>query len=413
MAKSSERRQSPVQPTRDTKKRTPTSGARRQSPAEAAKQTKKQIAMSRKDARQRRTLLLSIGAVALIIVLILAFGVVQEVILAPAKPVAIVDGAKIRTDVYQDLVTYQRYNQYATISNLQSSLEQLQTSQQEGSDFLVSFYEQQLSQLQAQLDAIPDSALDELIDDALIAEKASEEGISVTAAQVDESIQADLRNAFAQSQEVVTDTAVLPTATPIPQDAVDELYNTILGNITISDKAFRGIVQRGLLRESVQELLASEVVTTGLVVQAQLIQTETEEEAQAAMQRIEGGEDFAVVATEVSTDTTTAEQGGDLGWVTPGQLASRYGQAVEEQLFDLSPGQMAMVESNGMFYVIRVLDRDENGPLPEGVLSQRRNSALTDWLAERRASSEVPIERLLDPDQIPPDPFVTQTQTGF
>ncbi|RPI50006.1 MAG: hypothetical protein EHM56_11530, partial [Chloroflexi bacterium] len=112
------------------------------------------------------------------------------------------------------------------------------------------------------------------------------------------------------------------------------------------------------------------------------------------------------------TDTTTAEQGGDLGWVTTGQLASRYGQAVEDELFALSPGEMTTVESDGMFYVIQVLDRDENGPLPEGVLTQRRSSALTDWLAERKASSEVQIERLLADDQIPPDPFVTQTQVG-
>jgi parvulin-like peptidyl-prolyl isomerase len=413
MAKSSERRETPVQLTKHTKKRTTLSSASRQSPAESAKQTKKQIAMGRKEARQRRIILLSAGAVALVILIILVIGVVQEVVIAPARPVATVNGEKIRTDDFQDLVTYRRYNQYATISNLQSSLEQIQTSDQEGSEFLVSFYEQQLSQLQAELSTIPDSALEELIEDALVAEKANAEGIAVIAADVEDNIQTDLRSAFTQSQEVITDTAELPTATPVPQKDVDELYNTILGNITISDKGFRAIVQRGLLRQKVQELLASEVVTTGLVVQAQLIETETEEEAQAAMERIEGGEDFAVVATEVSTDTTTAEQGGDLGWVTTGQLASRYGQAAEDQLFDLSPGQMTVVESNGMFYVIQVLDRDENGPLPEGVLSQRQSSALTDWLTARKTSSEVQIERLLEDDQIPPDPFVLQTQTGF
>ena len=137
---------------------------------------------------------------------------------------------------------------------------------------------------------------------------------------------------------------------------MDQLYDTILGNITISDKSFRLIVQRSLLREKVQELLASEVVSTGLVVHSQLIKTETEEEAVAAMERIEGGEEFAVVATEVSTDTTTAEQGGDVGWVTTGQLSARYGQALEDQVFALSPGEMSIVESNETFYVVQVLE---------------------------------------------------------
>ena len=66
----------------------------------------------------------------LVILLILVFGVIQELVLAPSRPVAIVNGAKIRTDVYQDLVTYQRYNQYVAISNLQAALDQLQTGEQ-------------------------------------------------------------------------------------------------------------------------------------------------------------------------------------------------------------------------------------------------------------------------------------------
>jgi parvulin-like peptidyl-prolyl isomerase len=385
--------------------------AKRPGAVETKQQTKKQIAMGRKEARQRRIILLSVAVLAVLILLVLVTGVVLEVIVAPAEPVAVVNGEKVRTDVYQDLVTYRRYSQYATISNLQSSLDQLRTSDQEGSEFLVSYYEQQISQLQAQLSSIPQSALEELIEDALIREKANAEGITVTAAEVDENIQTDLRSYFAQSQQVLTATEELPTATPVPDKDVDDLYNTILSNITISDKGFRAIVQRGLLRDKVQEVLAGEVVTTGLVIQAQIIKTETEEEALAAMERIEGGEEFAVVATEVSTDTMTAEQGGDLGWVTTGQLASRYGQALEDEAFALAPGEMSVVESNGMFYVIQVLDRDENGPLPESIISQRQSSALSDWLAERIASTDVQVERLLVDDQIPPDPF--ETQAGF
>jgi hypothetical protein len=41
------------------------------------------------------------------------------------------------------------------------------------------------------------------------------------------------------------------------------------------------------------------------------------------------------------------------------------------------------------------------------VVSQRQCSALQDWLDERKASPDATIERLLQPDQIPPDPFAT------
>jgi parvulin-like peptidyl-prolyl isomerase len=86
-------------------------------------------------------------------------------------------------------------------------------------------------------------------------------------------------------------------------------------------------------------------------------------------------------------------------------LAGRYGPELDTAIFGLEPGELSVVESNGMYYVVVVLDRDEDGPLPTEVLSARQNTALTDWLAERQASADVEIERQLEADQIPADPF--------
>jgi parvulin-like peptidyl-prolyl isomerase len=383
---------------------------KRKQAEQVERQTKKQLALGRREARQKRIITISIAALAVLVVGIIAFGLVRELVIKPNQPVAIVDGTKIPVDTYQDLVTYRRYNQYVQIGNLQSALDEMSASPEEN-DFLISFYEQQISQLQSQLSLIPQTAVDELIDDALIAEKAQEEDITVTTAEVEAAIEGDLRNALqSPAQEPITGTEQLPTPTPVSQAQVDELYDTILGNITISKQSFEEIIRRNLLREKVQELLASQVVTTGLVANPQIIQTETEEEALAAKARIEGGEEFAIVAQEVSTDTVSAETGGDLGWVTTGQLSARYGEALEDAVFSLPVGQLEVLQSGEMFYVVQVLDRDENGPLPAEVLSQRQSEALNTWLEERKASPDVEIERLLTPDQIPEDPFV-QTQT--
>lgn len=383
------------------------SSSKRKETAQATKQTKKQVAISRKEARQNRIILIGIAILVAVVVLIMAFGLIQELIVKPGTPVAIVNGVKIRSDDYRDFLTYSRYNQYVNISNLQDSLDQLQASP-EGNDFLISFYEQQLSQLQSSLALLPESTLDELIDNELVRQKAEAEGLSVSADEVEETISEDLRNAFSPAaQEPLTDTEQLPTPTPVPQERIDEFYNSILDNMHLTDSAFRKIVQRDLLRGKVQDLLASEVPTTGLVIDLQLIQTETEEEAILAKERIEGGEDFAIVAQEVSTDTLTAADGGNLGWVTPSQLSSRYGEDLEAFVLSSEVGKLGLVESNGMYYVILVSDRDENGPLPSEVLNVQQNSALSDWLEEQKASPEVQIERLLEPDQIPSDPFVT------
>jgi hypothetical protein len=383
---------------------------KRKQAEQAERQTKKQIALGRREARQKRIILISIAALATLVVAIIAFGLIRELVIEPNQPVAIVNGEEIPVDTYQDLVTYRRYNQYVQISNLQSALDELSASPDEN-EFLISFYEQQVSQLQSQLSLIPQTAVDELIDDALIEEKAQAEDITVTAPEVQAAIESDLRNALqSPAQEPITGTEELPTPTPVSQEQVDELYDTILGNITISKQSFEEIIRRSLLREKVQELLASQVVTTGLVANPQIIQTETEEEALAAEARIEGGEEFAIVAQEVSTDTVSADAGGDLGWVTTGQLSARYGEELEDAVFSLPVGQLEVLQSGEMFYVVQVLDRDENGPLPVEVLSQRQSEALNTWLEERKTSPDVEIERLLTPDQIPADPFV-QTQT--
>jgi hypothetical protein len=381
------------------------SSKKRTEPAQAAKQTKKQIAFSRKESRQNRIILICVGILAAAIVLVLAVGVIQELMLKPSEPVAMVNGVKLPTDDYQDLLTYNRYNQYVNISNLQNSLDDLNASPEEN-EFLISFYEQQLGQLQSSIALLPQTSLDQLIEDELVRQKADTEGLSASLDEAKETIYEDLRLALSPApQEPLTSTEQLPTPTPIPQKEIDEFYNTILDNMNLSDKSLLKIVQRSLLRGKVQDLLASEVPTTGLVVNLHLISTETEDEALAAEERIDGGEDFAIVAQEVSTDTISAEAGGDLGWVTPDQLSGRYGEGVGNASLSTAVGEMAVVESNGMYYVVLVVDRDENGPLPPEVLTAQQSSALSDWLAERQASPDVEIERLLEADQIPPDPF--------
>jgi parvulin-like peptidyl-prolyl isomerase len=381
------------------------SSSKRKATAKAEKQTKKQIALGRKQARQNRIILILVGALIAVVVLILAVGIVREIILKPSSPVATVNGEKIRADDYQDLVTYNRYNYYNNISSLENGLEQLRASPEEN-EFLISFYEQQLTQLQTALTLAPQSALDELIDAELVRQKAEQEGIEVTDQEVDQAIDDDFRSALSQQpQEPITGTEELPTAVPVTQEQVDDLYNNVLSAMQLSDSAFRSIVRRSLLIGKVQDLLASEVPTTGLVADVQLIQTETEEDALAAKERIEDGEDFAVVAQEVSTDTLTVEDGGAVGIVTTGQLSTRYGADLDAYVFSLDVGELGLVESNGMFYVVKVVERDENGSLPEDILSQRQNSALAEWLAERKESPDVEIEQLLKPEQIPPDPF--------
>jgi parvulin-like peptidyl-prolyl isomerase len=369
-----------------------------------ARQTKKQIAIGRKQARQNRIIYISVAALAVVVIAILAFGLISELVLKPGQPVATVNGTKIPLDDYQDMLTYRRYNLHTTINQIQSTLDSL-NPEDEQSDLLRSIYEQQLQQTQTSLALASEDVLDELIEDELIREEANQLGLTVTDAEVEEAIFGDLEQALSQPAQTVV-TGTVPTATPIPQEQLEEVYNSILSNIGIDDSSFRSLIARGLLREKLQNHLADQVETTGLVAQVSLIATDTQEDALEAQARIEGGEDFAIVAQEVSSDTVSLEDGGDLGWVTPDQLSTRYGPEVEQAAFDATLDQVVLVEGQDQYYLVLVRDRDENGPLPESVLLANQNTALSDWLEEQLQSPEVEIERQLEESQIPEDPFV-------
>ena len=99
------------------------SGKRSQSQPETAKQTKKQLAASRRISKQNRNIYIGLGVVALIILAVLAFGVIQELVVKPATPVGRVNGAKIAKDDFEDLLQLRRYTTHVNIANLQDQLQ--------------------------------------------------------------------------------------------------------------------------------------------------------------------------------------------------------------------------------------------------------------------------------------------------
>jgi parvulin-like peptidyl-prolyl isomerase len=80
----------------------------------------------------------------------------------------------------------------------------------------------------------------------------------------------------------------------------------------------------------------------------------TEEEAKAVEERLEAGEDFAVVAAEVSIDTGSGAQGGALPCASPATYVPEFAQAT----MDAEIGVVTVpIESEFGFHVIRVDDR--------------------------------------------------------
>ena len=83
---------------------------------------------------------------------------------------------------------------------------------------------------------------------------------------------------------------------------------------------------------------------------------EARRKAEAARQRIQGGEDFETVATELSEDPGSAARGGDLGWFGEGAMVEPF----QEAAFNASVGQIVgPVETQFGVHIILVEDRSE------------------------------------------------------
>ena len=113
----------------------------------------------------------------------------------------------------------------------------------------------------------------------------------------------------------------------------------------------------------------------GEKVEVRHILTETEEQAQEAIDRIESGEEFAAVAADMSQDSGSAQNGGELGPVTRGSTVEEF----DEAAFGAEEGELVgPVQTEFGFHVLEVTGRIEASEFPaveEEIRSQLESTA--------------------------------------
>ena len=114
--------------------------------------------------------------------------------------------------------------------------------------------------------------------------------------------------------------------------------------------------------------------------------------AQATLERLQAGEDFATLASEVSEDASTKDMGGDLGLIEPEDIATELALAAN----GLEPGEHSdLVRSDRGFHILKLEERTASGRRPfedvrdqlarEGAIKRaatQRADELTDELAQ-------------------------------
>lgn len=102
-------------------------------------------------------------------------------------------------------------------------------------------------------------------------------------------------------------------------------------------------------------------------------------EANEALKRLEAGEGFAKVARELSQDSASASQGGDLGWRVRGQL---FVDEVEEFVFETGKVGVRsdVISTDFGFYIVQIQDYAKSRKLDQSQRNAVAERLMNEWL---------------------------------
>jgi peptidyl-prolyl cis-trans isomerase C len=238
------------------------------------------------------------------------------------------------------------------------------------------------------MDSLKKKALEELINTVLLEQEAQKRGIKADDAEVDAQLEALKKN-----------------TTP-------ENFQKFLKQANMTESTFRGLfASEMVIRKLIEQDVAPKIVVTAEEVKAfydgnpdlfktpdmvrashilvKVDKNATEEEKAKALEkikgiqkRVQGGEDFAQVAKEVS-DCPSKAQGGDLDFFTKDRMAPPFANAA----FSMKPGDTSdIVETEFGYHIIRVTDRKEAGTLTFDEVKPR----IEQHLRSEKISQEIP-----------------------
>jgi peptidyl-prolyl cis-trans isomerase SurA len=187
-------------------------------------------------------------------------------------------------------------------------------------------------------------SLDELIDDELIIQAAGEAGLTVEDAEVDKAV------AEVKKQNKLTDAQLADALRG--QGYTVATYRKDVRRQILRLRAVNALVRPDVqVREDdLKERYAQETKKSGAVNEVHIAQIlfalpangsaadrdAARRRAGEIIERVRGGEDFTVLAKQLSEDDSSKDHGGDLGWFKRGELPTAW----ETELFAAEAGEL-------------------------------------------------------------------------
>ncbi|WP_147534735.1 peptidylprolyl isomerase [Bacillus marasmi] len=135
--------------------------------------------------------------------------------------------------------------------------------------------------------------------------------------------------------------------------------------------------------------------TTPQQVKASHILVEDESKANEIKEKLANGEDFTKLAKEYSTDTSTKDKGGDLGFFYEGDMVAEF----EEVAFTLSVNEISSpVKTDYGYHIIKVFEKkeaieakyeDHKKDIKAALLDEKLSTEYTSWLEDARLDANI------------------------
>lgn len=179
--------------------------------------------------------------------------------------------------------------------------------------------------------------------------------------------------------------------------AFDNLYRQRLQSLTMSDAHYRRQVEAQLYRKKLKDSILAELGQTTEMVTLRTIITTTEDEAKAALARIQAGEDMGTVAQVTSKDLNSRQKDGIMDPEPPALLPEAVRNAIQDKPAGtdlIGPVQIA----TGDWWLLRIEKRDPNATPSETQKSQLADREIQRLVSEKR--NQLTIRRNLTSDDI-------------
>lgn len=151
-----------------------------------------------------------------------------------------------------------------------------------------------------------------------------------------------------------------------------------------SDQSFASALKRSIGAAWMRDQIMAEVPEKVDQVHVLQILVPSQEEAEQAYSSLQAGKDFLDVAATYDPLTK-----GDLGWFPRGYLSD---QTIEQAAFQLQPEKYSQVIHTKVgYHILYLLERDTQHLLLPDARKALQVKAIQDWINDRRVNSEIQI----------------------